>query len=116
MLPIGRRRARTQETPMRVRVDLATTPGPTIPAAPGAVMRSNAAALVWALGTASAAVAQSGPQTQGSISYLISWQEFGQGPGPAWSAPVAGGNGNGVIDPGEGALLKVTVAMSLTPG
>lgn len=65
-------------------------------------------------GLASAANAQF--QTQGTVTYTLSSQIFGQGPGTPWSAPVAGGNGDNIVQSGEGVLFKVTIGMSIAPG
>jgi uncharacterized protein (TIGR03382 family) len=78
-------------------------------------MKTRAAlALLSVAGLASVANAQF--QTQGTVTYTLSSQIFGQGPGTPWSAPVAGGNGDSNVDPGEGVLFKVTIAMSIAPG
>jgi len=85
-------------------------------------MKTRAALIVAVLGTASSVFAQA--QTQGSITYNLSFAEFNHGTGTAgspteWLNPVAGniaGGTSGTIDPGEGALLKLTVVMSGTPG
>lgn len=68
-----------------------------------------AVALIWP----SALLAQ--VQTQGSMTHTLALQEFGQGPGTPWSSPVPGGNGNGIIEPGEGVLFTVSMSMSGSP-
>jgi MYXO-CTERM domain-containing protein len=54
-------------------------------------------------------------QTQGSVTWTLSAQEYGMGAGPGWTNPVAGGNGNGIIEPGEGVLFTFSISMSGTP-
>jgi len=74
------------------------------------------AALVLAVLGGGAVSAFGQAQTQGNVTYTLSSQIFGSGPGSTWTAPVTGGNGDAVVDPGEGVVFRVTIGMSLTPG
>jgi hypothetical protein len=70
--------------------------------------------LLTVFGIAASAHAQI--QTQGSVTYTLSAQIFGQGAGTPWSAPIPNGNGDSNLDPGEGVLFRITVSMSIAPG
>jgi len=84
-------------------------------------MKTRAALVLAVLGSATSAFAQ---ETQGTVTYSISFAEFNHGTGVTgspteWQNPVAGniaGGTVGTIDPGEGALIKITLSMSGTPG
>src|SRR5689334_19530495 len=73
------------------------------------------ASLAVALGVA--APAQSQLQTEGSITYTLSYQVYAPaGPvGAPWSV-VTFVNAGGLVSPGQGALLRLTGTMSGTPG
>jgi len=87
-------------------------------------MKTRAALVLAVLGSAASAYAQQTPETQGSVTYSLSFTEFNHGTGVTgspteWTNPVAGniaGGTIGTIDPGEGALIRITLSMSGTPG
>jgi len=77
-------------------------------------MKTRAALVLAGIaGLASVANAQ---QTQGTVTYTLSPTIYGSGPGSNWTAPVINGNGNSIVDPGEGVLWKITIGMSVAPG
>lgn len=77
-------------------------------------MTLRAAGVLAALGAAGSAFAQ--PQTQGTITYTLSYQVFAPaGPaGSPWSAATL--LPQNYLEQGQGALIRLRAAMSLTPG
>jgi hypothetical protein len=78
-------------------------------------MKRSATALLALLGVAPA-LGQQQPQTQGSITWTLSYQVYAPaGPaGSPWTAAVA--LVTGPVESGQGVLLRLTAAMSGTPG
>ena len=68
-------------------------------------MSRPAAALVAALGLPAAASAQVITTQSSTVTYSLTWQECDANGLPA-------GNGNGILDPGESALIRLTVSFS----
>jgi hypothetical protein len=81
-------------------------------------MKTRAALIVAALGTASSAFAQvNQPQTQGTVTWNLSYFVATPGPGNSWAsgvtiAPTAGGT----VGLNQAALLRLTFSLSGTPG